>query len=50
MFHISFCANEAYAKYTAVLIASIIQSTDSTKRFRDFFATNEREREREFKS
>lgn len=47
MFHISFCANEAYAKYTAVLITSIIKSTDSAKRFRDFFATNERERERE---
>lgn len=50
MFHISFCANEAYAKYAAVLISSIIYKTDNTKQFRDFFATNEREREREFKS
>ena len=38
MFHICFCANEPYAKYTATLITSIIHSTDISKRFGDFFA------------
>ncbi|MGX3045284.1 hypothetical protein [Helicobacter sp. T3_23-1056] len=56
MFHICFCANEAYIKYTAVLIASIIKSTDTSRRFSDYFGVdfaqnlsdkNERERERE---
>ena len=46
MFHICFAANEGYIKYTAVLITSIIKSTDTTKKFKDFFDTT-RERERE---
>lgn len=45
MFHICLCANEPYAKYTAVLISSIVKSTDFTKSFSDFFAPRERERE-----
>ena len=40
MFHICFAANESYIKYTAVLITSIIKSTDTTKKFKDFFAAN----------
>lgn len=40
MFHICFAANENYIKYTAVLITSIIKSTDTSKKFRDFFETN----------
>ena len=40
MFHICFAANEGYIKYTAVLIASIIKSVDTTKKFKDFFETN----------
>ncbi|MGX2972847.1 glycosyltransferase family 8 protein [Helicobacter sp. T3_23-1059] len=54
MFHICFCANEAYIKYTAVLIASIIKATDTTKSFSDYFygfdtkiSDKTRERERE---
>ncbi|MGX3011031.1 hypothetical protein ACWIUD_05655 [Helicobacter sp. 23-1044] len=47
MFHICLCANEPYAKYTAVLISSIVKSTDCTKSFSDLFAPRERERERE---
>lgn len=40
MFHICFVANENYIKYTAVLITSIIKSTDTSKKFKDFFETN----------
>lgn len=40
MFHICFAANESYIKYTAVLITSIIKSTDTSKKFKDFFETN----------
>ena len=40
MFHICFAANENYIKYTAVLITSIIKSTDTSKKFKDFFETN----------
>ena len=40
MFHICFVANEGYIKYTAVLITSIIKSTDATKKFKDFFVAN----------
>ena len=40
MFHICFAANEGYIKYTAVLITSIIKSVDTTKKFKDFFETN----------
>lgn len=40
MFHICFAANESYIKYTAVLITSIIKSTDTSKQFKDFFETN----------
>ena len=56
MFHICFAADENYIKYTAVLIASIVKSTDTSREFKDFFdgganahalATRERERERE---
>ena len=47
MFHICFAANEPYIKYNAVLITSIIKSTDTSKRFKDFFEVNKRERERE---
>ncbi len=54
MFHICFAADENYIKYTAVLITSIIKSTDTTRKFKDFFDSdslamtpNERERERE---
>ena len=50
MFHICFAANEPYIKYNAVLITSIIKSTNTSKRFKDFFEFNlirERERERE---
>ena len=62
MFHICFCANEAYIKYTAVLISSIIKSTDTSREFSDFFASTnasisknlsdgkQRERERESNS
>lgn len=38
MFHICFAANEPYIKYTAVLITSIIKSTDTKKPFKDFFS------------
>ena len=47
MFHICFAANEPYIKYNAVLITSIIKSTDTSKSFKDFFEVNKRERERE---
>ena len=57
MFHICFAADENYIKYTAVLIASIVKSTDTSREFKDFFdggggekrprTRNERERERE---
>ena len=40
MFHICFCANESYIKYTAVLINSIVKNTDTTKPFADFFTKN----------
>ena len=40
MFHICFVANENYIKYTAVLITSIIKSTDTSKKFKDFFEIN----------
>lgn len=40
MFHICFCANESYIKYTAVLINSIVKNTDTTKAFADFFTKN----------
>ena len=40
MFHICFAANEGYIKYTAVLITSISKSVDTTKKFKDFFETN----------
>lgn len=33
MFHICFCANESYIKYTAVLINSIVKATDLRKKF-----------------
>ena len=36
MFHVVFNANEAYIKYVAVLITSIIQNTDTKKTFQDF--------------
>lgn len=36
MFHIVFCADDNYVKYTAVLITSIIKNTDLTKSFKDF--------------
>ena len=54
MFHICFAADENYIKYTAVLIKSIVKSTDTSREFKDFFdgganthalATRERERE-----
>ena len=56
MFHICFNADENYIKYTAVLITSIVKSTDTSREFKDFFdggsganahalATRERERE-----
>lgn len=32
-----FCANENHIKYVAVLITSIIKSTDISKKFKDFF-------------
>ena len=58
MFHICFAADENYIKYTAVLITSIVKSTDTSRKFKDFFSQNsaaqtpthsqrERERERE---
>ena len=37
MFHICFAADENYIKYTAVLITSIVKSTDTSKSFKDFF-------------
>ena len=37
MFHICFNADENYIKYTAVLITSIVKSTDTSKSFKDFF-------------
>lgn len=40
MFHICFVANEPYIKYNAVLITSIIKSTDTSKTFKDFFEIN----------
>ena len=40
MFHICFAADENYIKYTAVLITSIIKSTDTSRKFKDFFAQN----------
>lgn len=40
MFHIVFAANEEYIKYCAVLINSIVKNTDTSKSFKDFFATN----------
>ena len=40
MFHICFAADENYIKYTAVLITSIVKSTDTSRKFGDFFASN----------
>ena len=37
MFHICFAADENYIKYTAVLITSIVKSTDTSRKFKDFF-------------
>lgn len=37
MFHICFCADENYIKYTCALIYSIVKNTDSSKSFKDFF-------------
>ena len=37
MFHICFAADENYIKYTAVLITSIVKSTDTSREFKDFF-------------
>ena len=39
MFHICFAADENYIKYTAVLITSIVKSTDTSRKFKDFFET-----------
>lgn len=43
MFHIVFNADENYIKYTAVLMASIVKSTDTSKSFKDFFDLTQRE-------
>ncbi len=40
MFHVVMCADENYMKYAAVLITSIVKSTDTTKRFNEFQAFN----------
>ncbi|TQR32992.1 hypothetical protein DMB92_03245 [Campylobacter sp. MIT 99-7217] len=37
MFHIFFCANEAYVKFAAVMIYNIITKTKTTLKFKDFF-------------
>ncbi len=36
MFHIFFNADENYIRYTAVLITSIVENTDTNKSFRQF--------------